>query len=180
MRIFASIAAISVIAALPHPVLAAGNGNLVDTFSNVFHDISSVATGSSSGGGPQQISALPGIHTEGEVRIQVHAVNPNALQFEVRNPTTRPLTLSIAYDTYDRFGNVLETSQLTLGPIDPMATGIGGTFVFQNLAKVAQFKLIRRSGQVWPDSCRLNGASISPCPLSLIFVGAPFPVVTGG
>ena len=155
---------------------ASAAGNAIDSVSGALQSLTGSAAGG--GAGSQQISALPGIKTQGDIQIQVRPMHGQVLGFDARNPTTAPITITLAYETYDRFGNFIANDQFTIGPIEPMASK-SAVFGFQNLEKVAQLKLIRRGGGAWPDSCQFRGTPLSPCPLTVSFVGAPFTVVTG-
>lgn len=154
-------------------------GNPVDGVSGVLQGLSSL-TGAVPGGGvgSQQISALPNVKTQGDVQVQVRSMNGHVLGFDAQNPTTAPISLVLAYETYDRFGNFIASDSFVMGPIDPMARK-SVVIGFQNLERVAQVKLIRRGGSVWPDSCQFRGTPLSPCPLTVSFIGAPFMVTTG-
>lgn len=164
--------------------LAAGSasaaGNAIDGVSGALQGLSRLTgTVAASGAGSQQISALPNVKIQGDIQIQVRPTNGHALGFDARNPTTAPITITLAYETYDRFGNFIANDQFTIGPIEPMASK-SAVFGFQSLEKVAQMKLIRRGGGVWPDGCQFRGTPLSPCPLTISFIGAPFTVLTGG
>lgn len=165
-------------------VLTAGSasaaGNVTDGVSGVLQGLSSLtgAVAGGSGAGTQQIGALPTARVQGEIQITVRPMHGQVLGFDARNPTTAPITITLAYETFDRFGNYIATDQFTLGPIEPMASK-SAVFGFLSLEKVAQMKLIRRGGGVWPDGCQYRGAPVSPCPLTVSFIGAPFAIVTG-
>ena len=159
---------------------ASAAGNPIDGVSGVLRGLSSLTGAGGSGeAGSQQISALPNVKIQGDIQIHVRPTNGHALSFDARNPTTAPITIILAYETYDRFGNFIANDQFMIGPIEPMASK-SAVFGFQSLEKVAQMKLIRRGGVVWPDGCQFRGTPLSPCPLTISFIGAPFTVLTGG
>ena len=152
-------------------------GNAIDGVSGVLQGLTGAVAGG--GAGSQQISTLPNVKTQGDVQIQIRPMNGHVLGFDARNPTTAPITVTLAYETFDRYGNYIATDQFTLGPIEPMASK-SAVFGFQSLEKVAQMKLIRRGGGTWPDGCQFRGTPLSPCPFTISFIGAPFTVLTGG